>query len=297
MNKCILFVPLLACLDQPTERTAVSQNDVGIASYQTERAEVNGNRVFTLRAFDSNERQLASLRLTTGSIDDIRTFLPGTDLEGSEILITMNGRRDTRLLTRETHHFHVGSESLLTDATVAHFLELPEIATALVNEGQLVGPKAPKVSIADRPLLTTACPSEYLLTSPTAQQCCFSYGDTQEGTLFIRPDDRAMVWRERSWGGQGCINWDGGSCNGSDCTFGPNGFRRPYINTWVDYNQYDLIYTDDHDPWSYDPRYAYVCEYRQWEWDQPHEFADLNGSFPRDQGCPNGDDGNGDWDY
>lgn len=285
-----------ACVGQDaSSRVEVGQsNDLGAQTLATEHSIVDGNRVFTLHAFGAGDREVGTLRLTTGSVPDLARMLPGSSDRGSEIIVTV-GDVPTRILTRETQTFQFTAGLLRGDGP--KLMALTSVASAIASEANMkvIYPAAPA---PDRAYSNVTCGSVYLNTSPTALQCCFQYNDEPVWTMFNRGSDNAIVERQRNpvyyggnWpGNSACRAGDGVSgCSGDSCYFGPNGFARAYIvGPW---DSYAMITGEGGGT-------SYCAGGYNWEPVSP-EFGDVGGSFPTGAGCPtgNGSSGNYDWDY
>ena len=130
------------------------------------------------------------------------------------------------------------------------------------------------------------CTGTWLLTTPTAQQCCFTNGGSGQYTLFVRPSDQMVVKRMRNPYGPGtpCKASDGFSaCSGADCYYGPFGFARATL--WS-VGSTPRVHT-------LGGRIAY-CDA---EASGTIQWGDLNGTNSPGQGCPGGFAGWGQWDY
>ena len=100
------------------------------------------------------------------------------------------GGARVRATTRELRH--VKLDPVLAGSRIAGFVTLPSVAAVLDHEAGIV------VAVPEqeqRYSSAYACPSEYLLTTPTAQQCCYSQ-DSSVG--FKQPHNvRRGEWPQR----------------------------------------------------------------------------------------------------
>src|SRR5262245_6785221 len=94
------------------------------------------------------------------------------------------------------------------------------------------------------PFITpTSCPSNILLNTPVAAECCYgpiASDPTGTYTSFVRQSDSMVITRKQNPnGGIGCRAADGVSlCSGAACFYGPLGFGRA---TTSPYNGSHLI--------------------------------------------------------
>ena len=293
-----LFAMFGCIAPDSTSRIEVSEpNDLGVHAVTTERSMVDGNRVFTLRAFDARDAEVGMLRLTTGSVAELPTVLPGPSDRGSEIVVAV-GEDTTRILTRETRTFHV-TPRLLRGAG-SQLVALASVSSAMAREANIeVAAPAPEPN-PDRAYFTVTCWPWYLNQTPLAQQCCLQYKDIDEWTVFSRSTDQAIVERQRnpitdgiSWpGSSACRASDGVSaCSGNACYFGPNGFGRAFV--YLPWQPYPTVFT------SYGANGAGYCGMGFAAQPQKPTFGDVKGTFPTGAGCPTGSGSSGEyeWDY
>ena len=281
-----------------SSRIDVSEpNDLGVQTVTTERSMVDGNRVFTLRALDASDEQVGMVRLTTGSIPELTTRLPGSSDRGSEIAITI-GENTSRILTRETHAFRF-TPGLMGGAE-PQLVALASVSSALAREAniEVVLP----VSKPDVAYSTQTCPASYLNTTPVAQQCCFEYDDAPDWTVFSRSADNAIIERQKNpvndgsgWpGSSACRASDGVSpCDGNACYFGPNGFARASV--YLPYQPYPIVFKEINAVTGV----AFCGLGFALEPLPKPSFRDVTGTFPTGAGCPTGSGSSGEyeWDY
>jgi len=277
-NIWLLVLAACAGIDDGRRIDVAQENGLGIAGLVTERSEVNGNKTFMLHALSATDQELASVRLTTGLIAGLSQVAPGQGDLGSEITVSVGGK-DLRVMTREMKEFHFDA-TLSRDTAVREFLALDAVSSVLAKEAKLsvIQPKA----AAETPYTNTCAPS-LLNTSPRANQCCWD-GDA---TMFSRSSDNAIVSRIHNSTYWTCTASDGvSSCSGDACYFGPNGFAR--ANFTAPWDTYPWITGEGGGTSS--------CEGTFWYEDPPHEFGDVDGSFPTGQTCPGGGSSAA-WDY
>ena len=288
MKLSTVCVVLAACGDgsATSEELAVQRNELGVTTIEIERIRATGDRVFELQGLDAAGLAVASIRVHSGTIGDLDAYLPGAGSVGSELELSIGGEIK-RAVTRELEHVSIVSASDALD----HFVALPEVTRVLRAEGFAVPEPSATAPAPDIALDANVCSSSYLLTSPTALQCCYQSGGGGPGyTYFMRADNNAVIRRQ----GIACKGFSGESCSGADCYFGPNGFARATIFTQSGTGRTET--TQKFNGLNY---YA-GCTFT-WYQNPPfwHDYPDVTGSFPTGQGCPGGNGGGGNyaWDY
>jgi hypothetical protein len=284
MVGCLLLGSCVQGDEQVAKRIQVSQvNDLGIVALEIERSTVPNGEVFELRGLDANAREVASLRLLTGTISDLPDYLPGPSTVGSELVVTV---KDTpvRMVTRQMHGFQIGPFTTALQA----FLDLNEVAVNLKQQAHIVvnSPAAAETAYGGPTQYTAACIPTYLYTTPVSDLCCTTgytgIGDAQ--VTFVRPSDGAVIVRTRNYNhaGAGCVGESGqGACTTDDCYYGPLGFTAPVVYTGTG------------------TAYVYVrtigasseCAYAFGTKPSGTEYGNVTGDQARGQSCPSGDPG------
>ena len=209
------------------------------------------------------------VRLHIGAIADMADYLPGGDLEGSEILASASGASQ-RSVSREQRLFH-----LSIGGPIGDFLRLPEVAAVLATQANILVESEPQETAYAS--ATTPCTTSQVNVTPTANQCCYD-----GSTRFIRSSDLKGVLRHSSSFNGPCIAQDEETaCSGADCYYGPNGFARAVVTTF-NYTLYDIrIQTIRTAPNNY---WCAANQYAKGSAPAP-EFANVTGTFPLGAGC------------
>jgi len=195
-----------------------------VAALETQRAAAEGNQLFTLRALSAAGEDLASVQLTTGAIADLPALLPGEG-SGSELVVIV-GSEHVRVVSYETERLVFQPTA---DSAVARLFAIEAVSATLERETS-VAVIAPEV--AEAAYSASNCGANLLLTSPVANQCCYSdgYAHSTFYTIFIRPSDHKVIKRYRNPTGLGCRASDGVSaCSGDLCYYGPYAFARAQV--------------------------------------------------------------------
>ena len=171
-----------------SERLDVTRNDLGLVAIEITHFEDQGDAVFELRGVDGNDDELAAVRLRTGEIADLPSYLPGTATTGSELIISVSGH-DTRTVSRELFVHQLQPQA----PAMQSFLELEVVSSALARENILVA-RTPTQD-AESSYIASACLTTELMTTPVAGQCCINGADTGFGTLFINYGQDSVVYR------------------------------------------------------------------------------------------------------
>ena len=289
MKLLILCSALGGCaVDGDDHQIAIEPNAMGITSLRSVHAQQDGNDVFSLHGYTAAGEELASVRLTVGTIADLPTIAPG-DAQGSEILLAADGT-NLRIVSHEKQLFELQPPT--EQPAIAHFLALPAVATILRVEAHVLVPWArPDGELAYDlgPPSGAVCPTLFLNTSPIANQCCWTnpYPGGGQITLFVRPSDHMVVSRKINPLNMACKASDGSSaCSGNACYYGPNKFARATFST----NGTNPIIRNHHDADGVTRCTSYTTGAVQ--------YSNITGSFATGQGCPGGAGGmSTDWDY
>ena len=210
-------VALAACAMPPqSEHVDVATNELGVRELQVDRQDAS----FELRAFDDAGREVASIHKRIGMIDDLFAGERGLELD-----ITVAADHQ-RAITREVRLFRLDLAQL-ENPTTQTFLRIPEVRAALdAAQIEVVA----EASGGEAPYYVTGCYSYMMQTSPLAQQCCYQYGSTQQGTRFYNGNTNKIAFRTLNpyWQSNGgrCKGPDGYSaCGGTGCYYGPLAFH------------------------------------------------------------------------
>jgi len=250
-------------------------NDLGVVAIESARFEDHGDQVFELRGLDAGDEPVALVRRRVGSIAELPQ-LPSVGDMGSEIIISVRDHQ-TRIVTRATSELELAP---VEDPASREFVKLAAVSSVLRDADIIVTSRTTGESAFYQ---AVSCPSDYLLTSPLARQCC--YDDWARDTLFINPSG-TKVYRTRNYYGTGCKAMDGvSSCLGTDCYYGPNGFTRAQMQV-----------PNAGNVWTVQTYGGQFCTAYQ----DPREiiFPDVAGAYPAGQVCPGGNNNSaGYWDY
>ena len=302
--KTVAFCTLIGCsLQAPSERVSIPANDLGVVTVEVDRSDNGGQHVFELRGLDARDHETALVRLQL-------------DEHGSDLAFSFTGHTPLHITSSELEFFHVPP---IQDAAIRRFLALDEVAALLRGEHIVTVGEAGREIGYQVPPLSYNCAANQVNTSPVAQQCCYTppqwtqnEGYYQGWTFhvlnatFSPPGQSAMFRWKSDWGA--CKSSTGGTCGGSACYYGPNGYGRA-LN--LDGTQVGLekIRTIDTRPTGGGAGCQFFHD------TDPVEFPNLSGSFPRNAGCcgngsgpcdaPNapacstcgGGSGKGQWDY
>jgi hypothetical protein len=267
-----------ACGDSTDmDRVAMTEtNGLGVVALTTERFDSGGDEVFELRGLDANDVEVAKVRLRTGYVADLATYLPQSEGLGSEVVLSANGA-EQRLLSAGTEIIVTGNLA----AEIESFLRITAVSSLLERDAHIVV-DLPPASVPDETALWTAtCSSSMLNTSPLAKQCCYGEwpGSFYRHTMFVNPSG-AVVMRPRNSHGTGCRASDGTStCSGTSCYFGPNANAGATVTPPPGGTPYAKIYTQSVFP------APPLCGYQWYSTPQTPVFSDVTGSFPTGVGC------------
>ena len=280
-KSAFLLLAAAACVEQAQTIEVSDPNDLGITALTLERSDDHAS--VTLRALARSE-EVASVRLTTGTIADLSQILPGNDT-GSELVLVAGDTR-MRTVTHETRGFSITPDSY---PGLAPLLTIPTVARTLAREANITVVAAAPV---EQPYYVNACPAAYLLTTPVATQCCWSRSpatNPANRTIFVRTSDNYVIIRAASTTNPvGCKASDGvSSCNGADCYFGPLGFARAQA-TYGGLNPKIRVGSGG------DPLFANCHAVED---TLPPTYGNVTGTNPTGLGCPGGASGDGEWDY
>ena len=284
-SKTVLLIALAGCTtDTGTSVEPVGPNALGVTRIETSRTALGDNRVFELIGLDERAAVVGSVRLETGDIAHMSATAPGDDNIGSEIVFSVAGV-ETRVLTRETELFELGVD----DTRTQEFVSIPAIASTLAEDAHLIVAQ-PAALAGEEPFTTQTCPVNYMLTSPTAFQCCYGNYSGGTQTRFVKAISGGyqVVQRKRNPYGTGCKASDGlGACSGTACFYGPLGFARATFENPPTGTYWPK--TVDSSGSCYHFWYNTVVP--------PPVFSNVNGTGSTSQGCPGGNDNGQAWIY
>ena len=267
MKPILLSVLLTGCVASPDgERVSVDRaNDLGVVALDIQRLTQGGDSIYALRGVDAQDNEIASVQRRTGTIEDLALYTKHGETLGTEVLFAAGSWHD-RQISQDLEAVGVAPDN----KTMQQFLQL--VSDRLVRDANIV--LLTDLAV-DTPYVASAtdCAPEFLLTSPLARQCCWT-GYSGGYTLFINPSWSAV---RRFGPHRACSAIDGGTCNGTACYYGPNGFSRANLGS-----QYVNIVNDN----------GYCAEGAGGD-----GFPDTYGTFPTGQGCPGGNDYGAAWDY
>ena len=269
---CLSFAFGVSCTtpdDMATRIVVTEQNELGVTAIEVSRFDQERD-VFVLRAFNKHVEEVGSVRLRLGEVAE----LTGDDKTGSELVVAV-GNEQHRQVSREQVRFQLAGPFA---PPIEHLLKVEKISTALLREASIVVSLAQPT--AEDPFNNGgSCNPDLMNTSPVAKQCCSYWGWsgnclTGECVMvtFTRHVNASnqVVERNKRYGN--CKSSTGGSCSGSACYFGPNGFSRPnlvsgsgYPKIWVDASQ--------------------DCVYQFYGSPQTPVFGDVTGTYPTGRGC------------
>jgi len=145
---------LAACAMSDTATTNVTEDNVlGISTLETTHQESGDRRIVDVHGFDADGQERGSVRVSIGP-------------DATEISIVADGRA-TRVGTRERNHIQLPP---LSDRSAQALVEVA--AHVLATEANTFVPAIDETN--ERALTTQICPTDMLLWSPIAQQCCFA---------------------------------------------------------------------------------------------------------------------------
>ena len=262
--------------DEASRIEVTGSNALGIRALETERVQTGNANVFTVHALSATE-EIASVRITVGTVPALVGLVDGYDDQGSEIAIAIDGH-ERQTLSPEMQHILLNPKAY-QEQPIEQLFEVDALSTVLEREANVFvqRPDAGANELAYAWSVAT-CSTAVVMPTPTAYQCCFwSNGTgTASATRFFRSDN-ILVERSRSPTHLSCRASDGsGTCNGQACTYGPNSFARPsmtppngsypYMSKVVEYPYYDC-----YGVWTSSP--------------QPHLFGDVVGTAGSACGC------------
>jgi hypothetical protein len=297
-----------ACVSITDEsvRTQITEpNRLGVHSIEVDRFDEDQVNVFELRGLDASGSEVARIGVRSGLINDPRMPAHWGGV-GSEIVITSSGGKELYGVTSETRALRLPNGDL--DTGLKELIKLDAVSAALADARFV----SPAVAVEDAYAYsgsTWDCIAGELNTNPPAGQCCSDHWGKQRFYALATGNSGAQVgdlidkWKS-PYGP--CKAYGGGSCSGSACDYGPNGFARPYNwgssyyyqgNKIVSIPEYECPY-DYYDEWGncvygyqitgYDCQMG-VSAYAT-------EFPTAYGTFATGQGCPGGGTGAGQWD-
>ena len=295
-----LWISLLFGCVEPSNGTDVEvtgTNDLGVATLHSERRAEDGLDVRRLVANDAAGIEIARIEERVGSIAEVARRFPGPDSRGSEQIITI-GDQTWHSYSRETNVFTIANVSGVP--AFESLFRLPPVRSALAEMNVFAAISEPHAA-RDTAFSYGGCSASSLNTSPTVSQCCqdsvyLGYDNQWASTWFVPTSGAnagAVVVRYQSPYGP-CRAFNGGSCSGADCYYGPNGFARASVHA----DSYNIIvstylsyYNPQQDEWYYDTScnrtYTGTTEFP----------GTMTGTFATGQGCPGGDSGEYSWDY
>jgi len=256
---------------ETTTRIVVTeQNELGVAAIEVDRFEQNGD-VFELRATNASGDQVGSVRLRIGEVAE----LPGDDKTGSELSVTVGSELHRQVSRAQSDLTIVGGSA----PAIEQFLQIEKIVALLDREASItvIAPVQAPDEIANA--AGSANPA-WLNVTPLAKQACGydQWSGCLSGlcmmfyyTMHVNAANK-VVFRKKGYGA--CKSSSGGTCAGTACYYGPNGF-----NIWTIYSGsgYPKIYIDSGTPT--------MCSYRFYSTPQTPAFADVVGTFPNGRGC------------
>jgi hypothetical protein len=235
------FVLAAGCgvTDDRNQKTEVTEpNDLGVTALQTTRVLNDGNDVLTIQAFSADDQEVASVRLTIGDIPDLP---PADDNRGSELVVSIAGGDSIRTISRQINHWTfqpIGSS--------ARVLGLTAVASVLEREANVVVLTRTPALTAEAPYLLVeafteqSCPPGDLNGPPKAPagQACLGTESISGLAAFrsifqVVTATGVIAQRNQNLVGPGapCMDYGGGSCSGTACTFGPNGWETPTMTS------------------------------------------------------------------
>jgi len=209
------LVVITACTSG--SRTEVATNDLGVVKLESERYVYDGTDVFALHAYGDDGDERASIRLIRG-------------LDDSAFTVSIDGHESTAR-TRETSVVLIDPNGF-ADPKARALLHLPAVSATLERDGAVSFPQ-PQAA-PETPYYAINCPSGALLSSPVVHECCY------DGTSTTAHKDNEDVVQRLNWGYGTCKAYNGGSCSGKDCYWGPFGFSAP--TTYAAHGSYAYIY-------------------------------------------------------
>ena len=279
-NRTLIVIAVAACsgVDGPRERIAIPSNELGAVAIQIDRSE-EPEWLFELRGFDSHDTEVALVRHRIGTLDGLPADI------GSEVVLSAGGEQFRT--TSSEHRLRMITSADLP--ALQSFLELDIVTSLLEREGKIrVHPAA--TGATEQAYSTGTCPAEFMLSSPTARQCCFSTVESSgaQYTVHYNTEGNNAGKFGRRWKGPACRMSDGGSCSGDNCYYGPAGFARPDVFDGGPsprvYSQYFWANGDYRCVWNGNSTQAIA-------------FGDVTGTRPRGETCPGGGGGAGVYDY
>ena len=215
------FVGLASCATSEGERIPVPEdNDLGAIALRVDRFVRGGDRIFELRGLNDRDEEVALVRLRIGSIPE----LSETNGVGSELILA-HAQDELRIISAAVDGRTISPEDVPALST---FLQLRSVRSAL-QAASIVVASTPDES-AYSFTSTATCTTSQVLSSPIAQQCCYTTNSfpSQGYTFFVAGGGNHSGYYVRRWGpGAVCTSSTGGSCSGASCSFGPYGFQLP----------------------------------------------------------------------
>jgi hypothetical protein len=286
---CVL-VAGLGCAGESNMQTIRVTEPNGLGVRSLEISSSDDGTLYELRGLTSTRDEVASVSRRIGEIDDLAD-IPGKPRIGSEIVLTVQGEQ-TRMVSRETQLLRIPPSS---DATTQQFLELGAVESALAPAHILVS-NMPASS--ESPYSVESCPTNILLNTPTADQCCYTTAipnDNFSWTYFVAASGKnqgKIVYREKSNICDPCTSQNCGTCNGGDCYWGPLGFAMAVASSGTGT---PVVLTGSGSGSGSSTEYCYAAFFGS---DPPEiTFRNVTGTQPTDLGCPGSSAGDGDWDY
>jgi hypothetical protein len=247
------------------------QNELGVAAIEVDRFEQNGD-VFELRATNASGDQVGSVRLRIGEVAE----LTGDYKVGSELVVTV-GSESHRQVSRAQSELTIAGVSA---PAIEQFLQIEKIVALLDREASItvIAPVQAPDEIANS---AGSANPDFLNVSPVAKQAC-SYNfwsGCLNGlcrmfyyTMHVNAANKVVYRVSGSYGS--CKSSSGGTCAGTACYYGPNGF-----NIWTLYSGtgYPKVYID--------PQRPNDCSYKFYSTPQTPVFPDVVGTQPNGRGC------------
>jgi hypothetical protein len=283
----IFFAATTSCVGDNNNSIAVTTpNALGVKSIIVDQNRTSGDRTFELRGLDAYGDQVAIVRLHTGEVVDLAPY----GSYGSEVTTSVNGQ-DTQYVTRETKTFMLFPDP---GSALEQFVQVDPVTSTLAGEANII------VKLESRPageapyagtVFAKSCSVDpgFLLTTPLAEACCLHGIEDPNAnirTTFYDAATNMIVNRLANPNGQWCVGSDGSSaCDGRACYFGPDGFARGTFSA------------PPTPYWYMDYEAPTLCIVTQSNTNVGLGMPNVTGTFPRGQGCPGADPGDGDWDY
>ena len=263
-------------------------NELGVTSLVAERFVEAGNQVFTLTGLDAAEHEVARVQHEIGVIPGLSASLAGADDLGSQLVIEIGGN-SWRAVSRGVE---ATSIPMLEGAGYRSFFRLTAVEAALRAANIAVE----RSTSTERAFDTDACDPSQLLNTMAVAQCCSTTLSSGATSTWFKPTSggnaNKAIRRDYSPYGP-CKSSTGGSCSGSACYYGPNGYSVPQVwessQSW-NINVYTYSWTEN-----WEVFYETYCGANTEGGDV--QFPTVTGSL-QPQNCPGGNANDGSaWAY